>query len=170
MKHPRSITYLRRGASLAEAMIAMGVLAVAIPLVFGVLAEAGKSGLAAQAETRSTWIVPACMEEIQASRDGNPRYFSPTTSGQAFPPAGEVWALAFSPDGQPVGRLSPTLYATGVRELDGRPIRFIASLGSSITPVKPGTALMSRVDISLEYPAAAAAVKRRKLNFHTLIP
>ena len=34
-----------RGSSLIEAVIAMGVLAVAIPLVFGALAEAGKSGI-----------------------------------------------------------------------------------------------------------------------------
>ena len=170
IRHPGSNTLCLRGASLIEAVISIGVLAVAIPLVFGALAEAGKSAIAAQAETRSTWVIPACMEEIRASRDGRPRYFTPTTTGQTFPPTGEIWALAFSPDGQPIGRLSQALYQKGTRELNGKPVRYIASLGSSIPPGKPGTIPMLRVDISLEYPAAAPPAKRRKLDFHTRIP
>ena len=170
MKHTLSNNPCRKGASLTEAVIAIGVLAVAIPLVFGTLAEAGKSGLALQAETRSTLMIPACMEEIRASRDGHPRFFTPTTTGQNFPPPGEVWALAFSPDGQPIGRLSTALYDKGTRELDGKTVRYIALLGSSMTPVKSGATPMMRVDISLEYPASSAAAKRRKLDFHTLVP
>ncbi|MCU0749942.1 MAG: hypothetical protein MUF13_10405 [Akkermansiaceae bacterium] len=96
----------RSGATLVEAVIAVGVLAVAIPLVFGTIAESGKSGVSAQAETRSTWMIPVCMQEIQDSRDGKPRYFTATTIGQAFPPAGQVWALAFNQEGRPVGKIS----------------------------------------------------------------
>ncbi len=91
---------------MVEAVIAVGVLAVAIPLVFGTIAESGKSGVSAQAETRSTWMIPVCMQEIQDSRDGKPRYFTATTIGQAFPPAGQVWALAFNQEGRPVGKIS----------------------------------------------------------------
>ena len=170
MKHPCSNTLCLQGASLIEAVIAIGVLAVAIPVVFGTLAEAGKSGLDTQAETRSTWMIPACMEEIRASRAGHPRYFTPTTTGQTFPPTGEIWALAFSPDGQPIGRLSQALYAKGTKELNGKTVRYIALLGSSMIPGKPGTTPMLRVDVAFEYPAAAAAAKRRKLDFHTRIP
>ncbi len=81
-----------RGATMVEAVIAVGVLAVAIPMVFGAIAKSGESGIASQAETRSTWIVPACMREIRASREGRSTYFAATAAGQAFPPAGEVWA------------------------------------------------------------------------------
>ena len=170
MKHPCSNTPCRHGASLIEAVIAIGVLAVAIPVVFGTLAEAGKSALAAQAETRSTWIIHACMDEIRASRAGHPQFFTPTTTGQTFPPTGEIWVLAFSPGGQPIGRLTPALYDKGTKELNGQTVRYIAALGSSMIPAKPGTTPMLRVDISLEFPAAAAAEKRRKLDYHTRIP
>jgi prepilin-type N-terminal cleavage/methylation domain-containing protein len=119
-----------RGVTLVESVIAVGVLAVAVPLVFGALAEAGKTGLASQAETRSTWMIPACIDEIQASRDGRPQFFTATTTGQSFPPAGDVWALAFSPEGRPVGRLSKALHDKGTKELDGKPIRFIAVMSA----------------------------------------
>ncbi|NQX02416.1 hypothetical protein HQ447_17295, partial [bacterium] len=115
-----------RGSSLIETVIAMGVLAVAIPLVFGALAESGKSGLSSEAETRSTWIVPACMEEILASREGKPQFFTPTAVGEAFPPASQVWALAFSPEGKPLGKLSKAVYDKGSKELNGQPVRYIA--------------------------------------------
>jgi len=160
-----------RGASLVEAVIAVGVLAVAVPLVFGALAEAGKSGSSAQAETRSAWIVPACMKEIQASRDGRPQYFAATVTGQPFPPAGDVWALAFGPDGRPVGKLTKSLYERGMKQLDGEPVRFIAVLSAEPETSAPsGTTPMLRTRISVEYPSSAPAARRGKLDFHTRIP
>ena len=158
------------GSSLVEAVIAVGVLAVAVPLVFGALAEAGKSGSSAQAETRATWIVRACMREIEASRDGRPQYFTSTASGQTFPPAGEVWALAFTADGGALGKISKTQYDRGLKELAGRPVRYIAVLAATSGNATPGTTPMLDARISVEYPASAAAARRDKLDFHTRIP
>lgn len=161
---------VRRGVTLIESVIAIGVLAVAIPMVFGALAESGKSGMAAQAETRSTWIIPVCMDEIRASREGLPQYFTATGTGQAFPPAGEVWALAFTADGKPIGRLDKSLYQSGARELDGKAIRYITAMSATVENPQTGTTPMLRVDISLEYPATVKAEKRETLDFHTRIP
>lgn len=158
------------GATLVEAVIAMGVLAVAVPLVFGAIAEAGKSGQSAEAETRAPWIVSACMDEIQASRNGKPQYFTTTSTGQPFPPVGNVWALAFSADGKPVGKLSKALYDGGSKELDGKPVRFIAVLSAATQPPVANTTPMLKSRVSIEYPAAAPANKRAKLDFHTRIP
>jgi hypothetical protein len=159
-----------RGVTLVEAVIAVGVLAVAVPLVFGALAEAGKSGFSSQAETRSTWMVPACMDEIQASRDGRPQYFTATITGQAFPPAGDVWALGFSAEGKPVGKLSKALHDKGTKELDGKPILYIAVMSAGNATLTSGGQTMLRARISIEYPAAAPVAKRSKLDFHTRIP
>lgn len=159
-----------RGVTLVESVIAVGVLAVAVPLVFGALAEAGKTSFASQAETRSTWMIPACIDEIQASRDGRPQFFTATTTGQPFPPAGDVWALAFSPEGRPVGRLSKALHDKGAKELDGKPIRFIAVMSAQNPTTSPGDLKMLRTRIAIEYPASAPAAKRSKLDFHTRIP
>lgn len=160
----------RQGSSLIETVIAMGVLAVAIPLVFGALAESGKSGLSSEAETRSTWMVPACMDEIRASREGRPRYFSPTVAAQVFPPDDDVWALAFSAEGKPIGKVGKAAYDKGVKELNGQAVRYIASLSSVIGLTENEPASMLRARISLEYPSASPAAKRQKLDFHTRIP
>ena len=159
-----------RGATLVEAVIAMGVLAVAVPLVFGTLAEAGKDGSSAQAETRGSWIVRACMEEIQASREGRPQYFASTTTGQTFPPAGDVWAIAFAPDGNPVGKITKSQYDRGLRELDGKSVRFIATIAAATETTTSNTTPMLATRITIEYPSSAAARRRDKLDFHTRIP
>ena len=84
------------------------------------------------------------------------RSFSPPPSiGQTFPPAGDVWALAFSPEGKPIGKLSKALYDKGTKELDGKPVRYIASMSSSAQRPQPEPLPMLKVHISLEYPAAA---------------
>lgn len=159
-----------RGVTLVEAVIAVGVLAVAVPLVLGALAEAGKSGFSSQAETRSTWMVPACLDEIQSSRDGRPQYFTATTTGQPFPPAGDVWALAFSSEGKPVGKLSKAQHDKGAKELDGKPIRYIAVMSAGTPTVTASGQTMLRARVSIEYPASAPSTKRNKLDFHTRIP
>lgn len=149
--------------------MAVGVLAVVIPLVFGTMAEAGRDGVAAEAETRSTWIVPVCMDEIQATREGRPQYFSATRTGESFPPAGQVWALAFAEDGTPVGKLAEPEYDRGIRELQTKPVRYIARMTAEPPPADESSPLI-KVRITLEYPAAAPAAKRRTLDFHTRIP
>ena len=160
----------RRGSSLIETVIAMGVLAVAIPLVFGALAESGTSGLSSEAETRCIWMVPACMDEIRASREGRPQYFAPTVTAQAFPPSGDVWALTFSAEGKPIGKVGKAAYDKGVKELNGQAVRYIASLSAAVDLAETGATPKLCARISLEYPSASPVAKRQKLDFHTRIP
>lgn len=174
MKIAPKIGQTSRGTSLIEAVIATGVLAVAVPLVFGAFAESGKTGISAEAETRSTWIVPACMEEIQASREGRSQYFETTTVGTTFPSTGDVWALAFSSEGRVIGKISQAEYAKGIKELDGQSIRYLASL-SATEPESSGnttnsSAEMMLTKVSLEYPAISPLEKRQKIDFYTQIP
>lgn len=172
MLHPLNPPTARRGASLIEAMIAVGVLAVALPLVFGTFVESGRVSMSAEAETRSGWIVPACLAEIDASRDGTTAYFTATQTGDSFPDAGEVWALGFNREGEVVGKITKSDYDTGVRPTGENPVRYIATL--TATPEAegdtPGDLRMMRTTIALEFPASAPAEKRNSLKFHTRIP
>lgn len=159
-----------RGSTLVEAVIALSVLAIAVPLVFGAMAESGKTQVSSWAETRSTWIIPACLREIQVSRQGLSQYFPATGTGETFPPSGEVWALAFAADGTPVGRISKALYDHGCKELDGKSVRYIAAMSATAPESPVGQNPMLLLRITFEFPASAIAEKRQRLDFHTRIP
>lgn len=157
----------RSGSTLVESSIAMGLLAVAVPLVFGSMAEAGKSGASAEAETRSVWVIPACLDEIKNSRAGKPQYFAATETGQAFPPENEIWALAFSTEGSCMGKISIAQYENGIKEFNGKRISHLAKINAKMSQEING---MLELCITLEYPAIAPAGKRRTLDFHSQIP
>ena len=159
----------KSGSTLIEVVIAVGVMAVAVPLVFGALAESGKSGMSARAETRSTWIVPLCIDEIRASREGRSEYFAATTTGQVFPPTGDVWVLAFSPDGKPIGKLPKADYDKGTTQLNGEKILYLATISAKTTTQTGATPMLS-ARVTMEYPSGAPSTKRQKLDFFTRIP
>lgn len=161
----------RRGASLVEAIIAVGVLAVAVPLVFGTMAESGDSGLSAQAETRSSWIVPACMEELQLAMKGKSEYIGELTPGNDFPSSGGVIALAFASEGGILGKVDQGAYQSGIRNAGSKQARYIASMsGKLLEKTSDEVPQFLSVTVVIEYPAAAPAVKRQKLEFHTRLP
>ena len=110
------------------------------------------------------------MEEILASREGRPQFFTKTAVNEIFPPTGEIWALAFSPEGKPIGKITKAVYDKGTKELNGKPVRYIATLSSATTPTPAGSTPMLRARITLEYPSASPAKKRQKLDFYTRIP
>lgn len=161
-----------RGASLIEAVIAVGVLALAVPLVLATLVESGESGLSSQAETRTSWIIPACFDELQATRAGGGQFLPATEPGKAFPTSGEVWALAFSADGRTLGQVSMAEYQKGVKRVANTPVRYLATLKGTPTPATSNSTIPPRVDVAiiLEYPAALPAGKRQKIPFHTRMP
>jgi hypothetical protein len=110
------------------------------------------------------------MEEIKASRENRSEYFTATTVGQVFPSSGDVWALGFSAEGKPIGKISKSGYDKGIKELGSSKIMYIATMSSKKPTTQTGLATMLTAQISLEYPAGAPAAKRQKLDFFTRIP
>lgn len=169
MKLPLRVSSRPPGALLVEGILAIAVLAVAIPLVFAAVAQSGKGLEATKAETRSAWIVTACMEEIQASRENRPQYFTATIPGQEIPESGTQWALGFGAEGQPIGRVLFDDYLGGAATLNTQTLRYIATL--SAVPTTPNEIPpMMQVKIQIEFPASAPAEKRKKLQYFTRIP
>jgi Tfp pilus assembly protein PilV len=168
MKSQHSAPVHACGASLIEGVIAMGVLAVALPLVFAVIARSAQATTAAQAESRSTWIIPACLEEIQAAAAGKAQFLTNPTPNQPFPTPNKPLALAFSPDGRTLGSIQPDAYAAGIRQLAGQAARYIVSIHTD--PAQSAERPMRGLRLTLEYPAAVPHTKRRKLDFHTHLP
>lgn len=169
-----------RGTSLIEVVIAMGVLATVLPLVFGTFVKSGENAAAAKAETRCNWIIPACLDEIEAARDGRSRFLPKREPGTLYPAAGETLALAFSDEGRVVATVPARAYAAGTKNLDGENVHYLVAIhatpdpaaadGAAAIPGAPPVSTLSTLSLTLEYPAAAPAHKRRTLVFHTRIP
>lgn len=165
-----------RGTSLIEVVLAMGVLAMVVPLVFGLFAKSSESAAAARAESRSGWIIPVCLSELAAARDGTSQALPKREPGLPYPSSGGVVALAFTDDGRLVDRLPADLYEKGSARLANQAIRYLVTIQTvpdpATTPATTtGTAVvpMSTLHLILEYPASSPARKRRKLDFHTRI-
>jgi Tfp pilus assembly protein PilV len=158
------------GSSLIEVILAMGTLAVALPLVAAVMARAGQSSAAAQAESRSAWIIPACMQEIEAAHVGKSRALPTLARREPFPAPGQFLALAFAEDGRALGSVERDAYLTGTRGGGDKPVRYLVTIHCQAAAGPPGPSRMRDLRLTLEYPSAAPATKRRKLDFHTRIP
>lgn len=155
---------------MAEVVMALAVLAVAIPLTFTTLAAASRTGVPSSAETRCLSMVPICLDEIQASRNGCPQYFTSTSVGQSFPPEGDLWALAFSGDGRVIGKVNQRLYETGGKMIEGESMRYIATMMAYASKMQTSDAPIMNVRISIEYPASEPSSQRRKIDFFTRLP
>jgi type II secretory pathway pseudopilin PulG len=160
----------KRGFSLIETVVSVGVLALAIPLVLGALVESGDSGTTAAAETRASWIVPACLNELKAAADGKSLLIPPTPLGEMFPASGQIYGIAFTAGGQAIGPVDQSAYAGGVGKLNDQDVRYITTMQGEVLAAKPGSAPMRSVLVTIEYPAVAPAGKRSKLEFYTKTP
>jgi len=137
-----------RGATLMESVIAIGVLAAAVPMVLVGMLEAGRGSEASGAETRAPWIARASIEEWRAA---------------AADPAAPM-SFAFSRTGALAGVIDPARQAAGLRHLAGADVHYI----TTIHPPEPaaGESPAATRRVSVEYPAAAPAANRRTLDFH----
>jgi type II secretory pathway pseudopilin PulG len=158
------------GTSLIEVVIAMGVMAVAIPLVFGALAESGKTSMLAEAETHGSWMVRQCMDELDAAHKGRSLYFPEISNHQIFPPAGEVWGLAFSSEGRLIAKFTKAEYDSGIHEIDGSKARYLLTTSSILPAYQTGQVPVLEMKITVEFPAGSPAGKRQKLDFFTHAP
>ena len=154
------------GATLIEAIIAVGVLAVAVPLVFGAMVESGKSSVAAEAETQCSWVIPACVNELQAASRNQSRLLSEIPAGKEF----KDLSLAFSAGGKVLAKLDPAIYSQGTSDQN---VRYIASMTATLVKDEPAVSdhvPIRQIRIRLEYPAAAPVGRRDKIDFYTRLP
>ncbi|MGL5016927.1 MAG: hypothetical protein ACRDBP_02250, partial [Luteolibacter sp.] len=70
----------------------------------------------------------------------------------------------------PIGKIAKGTYDKGTKTLNGKTVRYIATLASETTPTPSGATPMQRAKITLEYPSALPVAKRQKLEFYTRIP
>ncbi len=169
MRIPSPRPAFRRGVSLVETMVSIGVLAVVAPLAIAALLRGGEGGSAARAETRAPVIVEACLAEIAAAREGTSKNLPALVPGEAFG-TGEVLCLAFRRDGVLLGPVAASTYESGILRVAEQDAAYLARLEGTLETERPGFPPLLAVKISVEHPAVAGKLKRKRMEFLTKLP
>lgn len=158
------------GTALAETIISVGLLALAVPVVMSALGESGKSSLHSAAESYSGTMISLSLAELRASRRGHSSEFPATSIGQKIPPQGEIWVLGFSSSGCLLGRVSMDHYQGGVPSRHADPAVAYLVRCTASPPLSHETSGLLETRLTLEYPATTPAANRHTLDFFTLLP
>ena len=151
-----------------EIVISLGILAVVIPLVLALTAAGGRASREAGDDTRSAFIARSVAHEIMEARAGRGQLIEEALSWPRFPSAGERIVFAADREGNLLRRLEPGVYESGIREDE---VAYLVSVRGEeqLFEAHPGLATLSKVEISLEFPAVAGRENRRRRTFVQLM-
>lgn len=169
MKTTLPLRGFRRGVSLVETMVSIGVLAVVAPLALAALLRAGEGGTQSRAETRSPLIVDTCMEELEVARKGLSEHLPDLQQGEEFGST-DIICLGFSGDGTLLGQVDGGGYDGGIPKIAGKDAVYLAKLSGRLDESRTGFPSMLNVQVTVETPAVAPANKRRSTSFYTKLP
>jgi hypothetical protein len=156
-----------------ETVVALGVFAVAVPLVLGAMGASMEVRRDAEVDTRAALIVRSITADLRQAYAGGGSIFHPR--GDATRPRVPVMGdyanpaqpgpvlLVFDGAGAFVRSVSREEYATGMA---GNQFGFLVELQGEAQPREAG---LARVRLQVETPAAAAAAHRQKVRFMVMI-
>lgn len=161
MRAPTSLRR-RRGMTLMEVVIAIGVVAFVVPLVLAVTAAVGKTRSRAEADTRSAWLAQHVRSQLLAG------WAQPPQQSEIEPPVPFPTAGATPPpvvliyDGE--GRFVAVGDEADLRSpVAGPQAEFIVQVR-----VAPQPQALALVDLTLVHPAQAAPSSRRTFRYKFL--
>jgi type II secretory pathway pseudopilin PulG len=162
---------LRRGLTLMEAVIALGVIAFAVPLIVAATSQSSKTRISAEADTRSAWLAQDVQRQLIDSWNDRVTITFPTKP--MFPDFGTASSpivLLYDNDSAFVQTGTPQEYTNG--STNQRASYLVSVYGIGTTPHNLTTTErnLSRVIISVENSAKAMATKRNRNVFTLLIP
>ena len=157
---------LRRGLTLMEAVIALGVIAFAVPLIVAATSQSSKTRISAEADTRSAWLAQDVQRQLIDS--WNDRVTKPM-----FPDFGTATSpivLLYDNDGAFVQTGTPQEYTNGSTNQRASYLVSVYGIGTTPNNLTTTERNLSRVIISVENSAKAMATKRNRNVFTLLIP
>lgn len=104
-RNARKRAFFASGMTLMEVVIAIGIMAFAVPLIFTAISSAGASRLAAEADTRSVWLAREVQRQmlLKWSDDSSVSDQSVITASFPFPQTGtgdSTQTLIFDNEGE----------------------------------------------------------------------
>jgi type II secretory pathway pseudopilin PulG len=154
-----------------EAVVALGVIAVAVPLILSATAVSTRTRTNAETDTRSAWLARTVQQELtNAWRDLPSPLFPVKPSFPTFgsPTAPEV--LLFDADGQFLARGTSDDFLNGVRNPRAVYLLSVHAQKQNPANLSSNDDLLSRVEITVAHPAQGPRPKRITCSYTVLIP
>lgn len=149
---------MQRGMTLSETVIAIGVIAFAIPLILAATGSAHQSRRAAEADTRSAWLA----RDIQRKITGDWSVRTTDGSLQDKFPFPETRAVEKEWSFNQQGGVTEAGSVTEVYRVYIKAEPFVPEMEA------PTASGLVRVSISIRYPAKAVPEKRRHVDYQFL--
>lgn len=162
----------QRGLTLMEAVVALGVIAVAVPLILSASAVTTRTRSNAEADTRSAWLAREVQRELTQAWRGLPTAMFPelpTFPVLATEEAPEI--LLFDQDGGYLGRGKDGDLQSGVPVGAAQYMVLLHALAMSptnMTATSPDA--LSQVHVRVAHSARAPRAKRILYHYTILIP
>lgn len=160
----------KRGMTLMEVVIAIGVVAFVMPIILTATGSANLSRLGAEADTRSAWLAREVQREV-ISAWADPARESVIDASLDFPEFADESSpeiLAYDSDGN-------FLTKGASEDLSGpskipKATYLVAIHGEAHNPpnLAPGTDSLSLLTIRVLHPAKAPPAKRSDLHYHLI--
>jgi type II secretory pathway pseudopilin PulG len=160
-----------RGLTLMEAVIAIGIVAVAVPLILAATSAASRSRINSEADTRAAWIAKETQRQLtDAWRDLPATYFSTKPAFPAFSSEAEPLVLLFNQSAGLIGPGNAEVHASGSSNPEA--YYMVTMYGEAAIPSTADQAdnTLSKVFISVEHNAKSPRSKRNSNPFLVLIP
>lgn len=160
----------KRGMTLSEVVIALGVVAFVVPLILAATGSANSSRLSAEADTRSAWLAREVQQEIiyAWSVPAPASSFGAALTFPVFATATAPEILAYDSDGKFLAKGSAADLSAPSKIPNA--IYLVAVHGEVHVPpnLAAGTNTLSFLTIRVLHPAKAAAAKRSDLRYHII--
>ena len=166
MRHRPATVLL--GMTLVEVVIAIGVIAFAVPIILAATGSAGNSRSSAEAETRSTWIAREVQRHILLKWSAVPATAAQSFITAAFPfptTATSTGTLIFDNEGKFLTLGSPA-DLTGPSPVPDA--AFIATLDAQKYTPATGRTALALVRLNIIHPAKAKKTSRSTFRYNLI--
>ena len=157
--------------TLMEAVIALGIIAFAVPLVLSATAVSTRTRINAETDTRSAWLARTVQRELTDSWRALPSaMFTPAPAFPTFASATAPEVLLFDAEGRFLTRGNSNDYTNGSR--NGNAVYLVSVHSQRHSPANITTTenLLARVQITVAHNAKAPLAKRVPCSYTVLIP
>lgn len=169
--HQRKSRHRHRGMTLMESVIALGIIAFAVPLVLSTTAVSTRTRINAETDTRSAWLARTVQRELTDSWRAQPSaMFTPAPAFPNFASATAPEVLLFDAEGRFLSRGNSNDYTNGSRNANAVYLVSVHSQRQSPANITTNENLLARVQITVAHNAKAPLSKRVPCSYTVLIP